>query len=169
MFRRTVRNIRKRKEAIISTYQPCSCLVGTKYEKDECVDIKTGVKQVSELSPLLFIACMECIISKYKDNVGNFEDGDVLVYADDIACWSNNRGYLERSLICWKRCFEEAGLHINAQKTILLTVTKVNENIDEIQLENEHIREVTSVKWLKSIFTSDGDKNMREITERLTK
>lgn len=88
--------------------------------------------------------------------------GDLLVYADDIVCWSNNRGYLERPFTCWKRCFEEAGLPINIQKTELSTVTKLNEDIEEIRIENEHNSEVTSVKYIGCMFTSNRDKNKRE-------
>ncbi len=44
-----------------------------------------------------------------------------MVYADDIACWSNSRQQLEQGLNCWKRCFDEAGVSFNVQKTEILT------------------------------------------------
>lgn len=101
----------KLKKAIISTYESCSCLGRTRYENEEWLNIKTGVKQGSVIFTLLFIAYMDSIFKKYKSNMCSFEDGDMILYGDDITCCSDNRGYFERSLICWKRCFDEVGLH----------------------------------------------------------
>ena len=87
-------------KALESTYKPCSCLVKTDYEKDEWFEVTAGVKQGSVLSPVLFIWYMNYIIKKYKDSIGGQGDGDVLVCADDLACWSNSRLQLERSFNC---------------------------------------------------------------------
>lgn len=66
---------------------------------------------------------------------------------------------MKRSLIYWKVCFEESGLHTNVQNTEALTGTKENYVIKEIKIKkNEHVRKAFCVKYLGFMFTSDGDK-----------
>ena len=112
---------------------------------------------------------MDMIIKKFKERFGNDKQGDILAYADDIACWSNNRPHLKRALECWKECFEEAGVTINVAKTEILTVKKQNDEVNEIVLGGEQVKEAEVVKYLGCIFTKEGDKNKREITERISK
>ncbi len=105
------------KRAIVSTYNPCSCNVRTGYENRRWFDVIMGVKQGSVLLPLLFIAYMDVIYKQVQR-----ANGDVMVYADDKACWSNSRQQLDQGLNCWKRCFDEARMSINVQKTEILTI-----------------------------------------------
>ncbi len=59
-------------------------------------------------------------------------------------------------------------MSINIQKTEILTVTKENKDIVEIEIENEYVKEAECVKYLGSVFARDGYKNKEEITERIS-
>ena len=55
------------RRAVRSLYYPCECSVRTTQGTEKWFQVKTGVKQGSVLSPLLFIAYMETVIEDFKE------------------------------------------------------------------------------------------------------
>ena len=53
--------------------------------------IESGVKQGSVISPLLFIAYMDEVTTRFNEGYVQRGEGDIMIYADDIAVWSDNR------------------------------------------------------------------------------
>ena len=153
--------------AIQSTYKPCISNVRTGYENKRWFNVKTGVKQGSVLSPLLFIAYIDSVIKKFKEKI-NFS-GDIMIFADDVALWTYNKNELERALIILNECLCEAGLKMNINKTEILTVSKNANEQPKVEVNGTIIKNTDKFKYLGCIFTGEGNSNKVEITERLTK
>ena len=153
--------------AIQSTYKPCIANVRTGYENKNWFQVKTGVKQGSVLSPLLFIAYMDIVIKKFKERM--HISGDVMIFADDVAFWTYDKEELERGLLIFNECLCEAGLKMNISKTEILTVSKNPNEQPHVEMRGTNIRNVETFKYLGCIFTDKGYSNKAEITERITK
>ena len=65
--------------------------------------------------------------------------------------------------------FNEVGLSSNFEKTERLNIRKENYNTEEIEIENEYVKEAEFVKYLGSVFTKEWYKNREEITQRILK
>ena len=72
------------KRAVKSLYQSCVCTVITTQGSIKWFPVKTGVKQGSVLSLLLFIAYMKTVIENLKEVREDYKNR-MMVYADDIA------------------------------------------------------------------------------------
>lgn len=153
--------------AMKSLYKTSKCNVRTGFKNNEWFDVRTGVRQGSVLSPLLFIAYLDKVMVNFNERWNRRSDGGVLAYADDIACWSVNREELERSVGVWRDCFEEAGMRINASKTVFLRVGRRGGEELEVELDGVRLENVQSFNYLGSKFTGTGV--MEDISERIQK
>ena len=52
--------------------------------------------------------------------------GDVMMYADGTAIWTNGQEDLEGALNYWNQCFMEAWLQMNLQKSEILIIQNVD-------------------------------------------
>ena len=86
--------------------------------------MKTGIKQRSVLSPLLFIAYIETVIEDFKEGKEEDYKNRIMVYADDITEWSTNREEIEEDIIRWNECFLRKGMKMNVDKTEILFVSR---------------------------------------------
>lgn len=153
--------------AIQSTYKPCKANVRTGYKNENWFHVTTGVKQGSVLSPLLFIAYMDTVIQRFKERINI--SGDVMIFADDIAFWTDNRDELEQALQVFNDCIIEAKLKMNIMKTEILSVNKgVCEPLN-IQIQDTIIKNADSFNYLGCKFTNDGNKNKAEVNNRIAK
>ena len=75
----------------MSLYDPCKCTVRTGYENNTWFEVRSGVKQGKILSPLHFIAHKDDVTRVFKRNYVSRGNGDVMLYADDIALWSDRK------------------------------------------------------------------------------
>ena len=158
----------KLRKAIESTYENCECKVRTGFENKRWFKVRTGVKQGSVLSPILFIAYLDCVIKKVKDEVQDL-DGDIMAYADDLACWSQDREKLGEVIRGFAEKLKEAGLSINVEKTEVLIVGRGKEREEFVlEVEGEEVKMVERCKYLGGVFTREGG-NLHEITSRMEK
>src|SRR5678815_4312039 len=99
------------------------CNVRTEYENKKWFEVRTGVKQGSLLSPILFVSYLDVVIKKVREDIRDL-DGDILAYADDLACWSEEGDRLREVVICFANRLREAGLTINEEKTEIMVVSR---------------------------------------------
>ena len=157
----------KLKKAIISLYDPCLCTVRTGYQNETWFNIESGVKQGSVISPLLFIAYMNEVTARFKEGYEQRGEGDVMIYADDIAVWSDSRQGIVEALERWQIVLTEAGLKMNVAKTEIMKVSRDQEEEEVIvEISGNKIKNVTEVKYLGSVFSSQGN-NKVEINDRI--
>lgn len=155
------------KKAIESMYEKCSCNVRTEGENDRWFEVKTGVKQGSVLSPLLFILYLDVVIKKVKERLEDF-DGDIMAYADDLACWSENEEKIREVVELFAEELEDAGMKMNVQKTEILTVTGGNEEGLRMMVGGEEVKAASTCNYLGGCFNRGGGSG-GEITQRMEK
>ena len=114
----------KLKRAIMSLYEPCMCNIRTGYKNDKWFNVKSGVKQGSVISPLLFIAYMDEALRIFKVKFDERGKGDTMIYADDIALWSSNKEDIVKTVQIWDEVLTEIGLKMNVGKTEIMTVSR---------------------------------------------
>ncbi len=90
-------------------YKVYKCNIWTGYKNNQWFDVKTGVKQRSVLSPLLFIAFLDIVIKRVKNKMGDLK-GDIMAYMGDLACWSEKENKLIEILHCFQPVPERGGV-----------------------------------------------------------
>ena len=75
------------------------------------------------LSPILFIAYLDTVIRGVKKSLEEI-DGDIMVYANDLACWSGDGERLKQMVLCFAEKLRETGLNMNVEKTETMVVSK---------------------------------------------
>ena len=99
--------------------------------------VNIGLRQVSALSPLLFIIVMDLISRKISttDALRN------IMYADDLVIVAEHREELQDALEEWNDMFKKHGLKMNLDKTEVMWVGKQREELN-IRLEDKDIKQV---------------------------
>ena len=156
----------KLKRAIMSLYTPCLCNVRTGYKNEKWFTVDSGVKQGSVISPLLFIAYMDMVTKLFKAGYRQNGEWDIMIYADDIAMWSDNKKELEEAVARWDQVLTEAGLKMNAEKTEVMKVCRGEEGDILVDIGGKRLKNVKEVKYLGSVFSSEGNNKM-EINDRI--
>src|SRR5678816_137616 len=157
---------RKLRGALESLYRNSKCNVRTEYESKKWFEVRTGVKQGSVLSPILFVSFLDVVIKKVREEIGDL-DGDILAYADDLACWSEEGDKLREVVICFANRLREAGLTINAEKTEIMVVSREEGGRElRIEVEGTEIKTVEKYKYLGGVFGREGG-NVQEIIGRI--
>ncbi|XP_008481209.1 uncharacterized protein LOC103517940 [Diaphorina citri] len=89
----------------------------------------------------------------------------MLRFADDIAVIAPDEYNLKRVLENMNEILEDYKMKINMSKTEILVCTKDPETVN-IVVNNEHIKQIKSFKYLGSIITEDGKSN-QDINQRI--
>ena len=72
---------------------------------------------------------MDDVTRVFKRNYVSRGNGDVMLYADDIALWSDRKEDIGDALELWNRVLTEAGLYMNAEKTETMIVSRNREEL----------------------------------------
>ena len=135
----------------------------------EYTSIQRGVRQGCILSPLLFNLYTEIIFRDFKELRGVCIGGrnvNNLRYADDTALLADNSHDLQILMDAAKEGSEEKGLSMNVRKTKTMVVTKTENILANIEVENEILEQVDIFKYLGQLITPDA-KNEKEVRARI--
>jgi len=154
--------------AIMSIYIGAKAAVSTSDGISEQFDLSVGVLQGDTLAPYLFVIVIDYVMRLAMENVDaqgfmlTMRKSDRvpatyitdLIYADDIALFSNTR---KAAQILINRVEEEAkkvGLHINCPKTKYMVIGNKDDNTPLVT-EKGQIEQVKEFKYLGSYICTD--------------
>lgn len=122
------------------------------------VTIERGVRQGDPISPKLFTAVLDDVMSRLEwQTKGVNVEGKWLpyiAYADDIAVLATSRNELEKMLDELDEEASKSGLIISRKKTCWLTTEK--DCTDEIKIKGVKIEKVTEFNYLGSMLAANG-------------
>ena len=136
-------------KVIQDMYDGCTTSVRTLIGSTESFEVKVGLHQGSALSPLLFIIIMDVI----SQEVGRGPP-HAMLFADDLVLCENTRKEAEEQLELWRRAIENKGLRVSRSKTEYLPPSSCHDS--KVKLGEEEIKNVTTFKYLGSIFDAEG-------------
>ena len=149
-------------------HQTAAVRVGT--DISEFQPIERGVRQGCVMSPDLFNLYSEMILREIDDHPGLKVNGTVvnnLRYADDTVLIAESEEQLQALLDTVVNASEAKGLSLNVKKTECMVVSKSKDNPTcNITSQNQHIKQVSSFKYLGYMLTADG-KCETEIKRRI--
>ena len=135
-------------------YEDCQTQVTTKEGNTEYFNMKVGLHQGSAISPLLFIIIMDVLASEIDT-----EPPWAMLFADDLVLCETSKAAVERELDIRRNQFEIHGLRVSRTKTAYMPCNDYDNNprnYEEIQLGDDKLNTVTTLKYLGSIFDSNG-------------
>ena len=154
----------KLKRAIYNTYKDTKCRVKTANENEDWFEVKTGVRQGSVLSPLLFIMFLDKCMREKIDDAERIID---LLYADDHVIIANSIEDLQNSLEDWNDILTTNGMKISKEKSEVMLLSRVHEEV-EISLEGHVLQQSRNFKYL-GVTVSDTNDTRLEVIHRITK
>jgi hypothetical protein len=137
--------------AIKGTYFNSLCKVKTQTGNSEWLEINTGVKQGSVLSPILFITFMDYCGKAMRRR----ENGEIFGYADDLALVADAREVLREMIDAWNDVLKMNGMKINVDKTEVMVMGKEQENLNMI-LDERELKQTDNFKYLGVSFGSEN-------------
>ena len=165
------------------------CQVRTGDGTSEAFEVRSGVRQGCVLSPLLFNCFMDRILKEmtktlgggfhieyatggglflsYRDKASASSCVQDALYADDVTLIAETRNELQHMITTLDKACERWGMHINGEKTKILTVGETA-NQPPLKLKGQQLEEVESFPYLGSEVCQTA-KVEREVMVRLRK
>ena len=142
------------------TYEKTTARVVVGEGASEEFEVNIGLRQGSVLSPLLFIAVLDLISRKtvVKDAMKK------LLYADGLALVANVKQELQETMEEWNGLFTKHGLKLNLEKTEVLHIGHLREELD-IELEGKKLTQFDSFVYLGGAVCGGG-KTERAVRRR---
>jgi hypothetical protein len=147
--------------SIIQTiYDQSTCNVLHKNMISEPIPVMNGVKQGCTLSPLLFNATLDCIMTTVIKNLAGIRWGlcgklTDLDYADDICLLAHSTRVTQITLERLAREAAKVDLKINISKSKEMRIAMKNIN-ETLHIQGETIEKVTQFVYLGSIIDNTG-------------
>jgi hypothetical protein len=114
--------------------------VKTNKRQSTCSETRSGVRQGSVLSPVLFNIAINDVCNKIKEKM-KVTDLQAYIYADDvIMIWGDNVEELEVRLARVERESKSCSLQINLEKTIMLRLSRKEENNIRMKVNGSKIK-----------------------------
>ena len=177
-------------EMIEDLYSGTKCCVRTCDGVSEEFPVACGVRQGCVLSPLLFNCFMDWIMREVvAESDGGLQveycvNGGVLMsyrdrttlsmviqntqYADDLTLVAESRAGIQNMLNVLDSCCKKWGMKINSNKTKVMNVGSILENVTPICLNGQQIEDVDNFEYLGSILEPTACVDM-EVDSRLQK
>jgi hypothetical protein len=134
------------------------------------VKIGRGVRQGCCLSPILLNLYSKGLTKEALEGFGDFKTGGQIIhtvkYADDIVLLAKEGKVLQDmidKIIETERCY---GMEMNVEKTNLMGISR-QPFPGQIMIEQKHLENMKSFKYLGSMLTDDG-RYMCEIKSRIS-
>ena len=111
-----------------------------------------GVRQGDPLSPLLFVSVMDEVLQNSKEDLGVEVNGrhvSHLLYADDLVIFAESEGRLQERLTALESALARAGMRINVNKSMGLTLVKDGKHKCLILLEKGYAMGTETLPPLK--------------------
>ena len=132
-------------------YRSSKTQVVTQKGETEYFTTEVGLHQESALSPFLFIIIMDVLTENIEK-----DPPWAMMFADDLVLYAMTREEeLEEDLDKCSVVFERHGLNISRTKTEYLP-SPTNDTETTVKSVNAELPTVTSLKYIGSLFTSEG-------------
>jgi exonuclease III len=143
-------------ERVRSTYVESESCVKTALGRTKGFKIRSGLKQGSALSPLLFIITMDRVTWEVAEKLGE-QKMKAMLFADDLMIWGENERMVQEQLDLWSSTVEKYGLKFKAEKSEVVVMTrKENRTGRNIKLRGEALQVAESFRYLGSTINSKG-------------
>lgn len=151
--------------AIESLYEDPISMVRDGSEGERWFGVRTGVRQGSILSPILFTLFLDHCLRRIDE--GRRGGKQMLVYADDAAVVTRSNEELREEVNRWKEVLEDMGMRMNLEKTEVMVIAREEEEVI-IEIEGKRLKQVNDFKYLGVVLDSRG-KQEKELNERIGK
>ena len=148
--------------AIKGMYWECESRVRSEEGRELWFNVKSGVRQGSGLSPLLFIIYMDRIM---REVCRNEEKVTTFGYADDVGVVAESEEDLQREIDRWVEILRRYGMKMNVEKSEVMLVARTQREVI-ITVEGQRLKVVTDFKYLGVNFNNEGEMD-REINSRI--
>lgn len=156
-------------KAIVGMYRDCKSCVRSHTGTGPWFDVKTGVRQGSALSPLLFILLMDQVLK--QSTLGTQMEGLTFAFADDVGIAARSPEELQQSLNTWCKVLAANGLRLNEAKSEIMQVARIPTVGVHLYANGSELKVVEKIKYLGVAFdcTAANDTAVRDRINQFTR